>query len=88
MKNFIPGKWYICSCNANYYRFLKFTSKNKDTITFDAQINPTNSIIADVKPGFIERIITGSRTEYFSPNKEAINEWTKKYNKILNYEIY
>lgn len=88
MKNFIPGRWYICSCNANYYRFLKFTSKNKETITFDAQINPTNKIIADVQPGFTEKIITDNRTEYFSPDREAVNEYTEKYDKTLNYEIY
>lgn len=87
--DFVPGKWYYCSCNELYYRFLKITKK-RDKITADAVINPTKKEILGVSYGFHEKRNSGMMTCYFNANKKVPNKLLIKYIQIsdYSYELY
>lgn len=59
-KEFIPGKWYYCSCNKNYHRFLKQDRQYfiNDAIIINYHNSPSK---------YIKRIETKSLMIYFNP---------------------
>ena len=89
-ENFIVGEWYACSCNTNLYRFLEI--RENEYFIHDAQINKSNYLIAECKPGYTEKTFYGSLLIYFNSERIAdinvVNRFSPKIRKIELYHIF
>ena len=89
-EEFIPRRWYKCTCNDNFYQFSHI--KGNTFFCHTATLNLKKISEGGTLPGLIQKLETISLLCYFRPSniveEEIMQEYLSKYIKQPQYAIY